>query len=119
MDTQVLNRKYGEFSNDIWRHFLGSEHSTNRKAATFMRWLERSKVARRAMRDYLSEHGAPKTNPFFWVMRFPEPVPTNYNGRNIPADKELFIAIYQGQAGLYTRQDAEDYEMTVKKRFEL
>ena len=84
-----------------------------------MRWLERSKVARHAMRDYLSEHGAPNTNPFFWVMRFPEPVPTNYNGRNMPEGQEMYIAVYNGQAGIYTRQDVEDYEMTIKKRFTL
>ena len=114
-----MNKQYGEFSNDIWRHFLGSEHSTNRKAATFFQWLERSKVARRAMRDYLTEHGAPKSNPFFWVKRFPEPVPTNYNGKNIPDDRELFIALYKGEAGIYSRQDVEDYEMTIKKRFEI
>ena len=120
MDTQELNKRYGEFSNDVWSHFLGSEHSTNRKYATFMKWLERSRVARHAMRDYLAEHSAPKSNPFFWVKRFPEPVPTNYNGKNkIPTDQELFIAVYNGEAGIYTRQDVEDYKMTIKKRFTL
>jgi len=71
------------------------------------------------MGKFLSENGAPKENPFFWVQRFPEPMPTNYNGKDIPGDKELFIAIYHGQAGIYTRQDAEDFEMIIKKRFEL
>ena len=114
-----FNNLYGQFSNELWNHFLGSEHSTNRKSATFTQWLQRSKVARRAMSHFLSEHGAPNENPYFWVKRFPEPVPTDYNGKNIPTDQELFIALYNGKAGIYTCQDAEDFEMTIKKRFEL
>ena len=116
MDYNLL---YGQFSNEFWSHFQSSELAQGRKSATFQQWLKRSKVARRAMSNYLSEHGAPKENPYFWVQRFPEPVPTNYNGKDIPSGKELFIAIYNGEAGIYTRQDAEDYEMTIKRRFEL
>ena len=123
MDRQELNKRYGEFSNDIWSHFLGSEHSTNRKGATFLQWSERSKVARRAMRNYLAEHGAPKTNPFFWVKRFPEPRPTDYNGSNdlcrMAATGELVVALYKGVAGIYTRKEAEDFEMIIKREFKL
>ena len=119
MDTQELNKQYGEFSNDIWRHFLGSEHSTNRKAATFFQWLERSKVARRAMRDYLTEHGAPKSNPFFWVKRFPEPQPHNLNGAPSLPDEPLVRAVHNGIGGIFTRTEAELFNMQILGDFKL
>ena len=110
---------YGQFSNELWNHFMGSEQSKNRKSVTFAQWIKRSQVARRAMSNYLIEHGAPKENPFFWVQRFPEPVPTDYNGKNMPDGQEMYIALYNGKAGIYSRQDVEDYEMQIKKRFEI
>ena len=119
MDTQELNKQYGEFSNDIWRHFLGSEHSTNRKAATFFQWLERSKVARRAMRDYLTEHGAPKSNPFFWVKRFPEPQPHNLNGAPSLPDEPLVRAVHNGIGGIFTRAEAQLFNMQILGDFKL
>lgn len=113
------NQLYAEFCNKFWIYFLGMESAQGRKTATFGYWKDRIPAARKAMLQFLNEHGAPDKSPLFWVQDFPEPVPTNYNGRNIPADQELFIALYNGQAGLYTRQDAEDFNMTIKKRFEL
>ena len=53
------------------------------------------------MSTFLSEHGAINENPYFWVMRFPEPEPTNYNGARSFPDEPLVRAIYNGTGGLY------------------
>lgn len=37
--------------------------------------------------------------------------PTNYNGRPLPQGNEFFRAYYNGQRGLFTRQDVEAYKM--------
>ena len=116
MDFKAL---YVQFCKEFWDYFLPLDLSRDRKGITFEQWKRRTPAARKAMHRWLEENGAPKKNPFFWVQDFPEPVPTNYNGKNIPTDQELFIALYNGKAGIYTRQDAEDFEMTIKKRFEL
>ena len=113
------NQLYAEFCNKFWIHFLGMESAQGRKTATFRLWKNRIPAVRKAMLQFLNEHGAPDKSPLFWVKDYPEPVPTNYNGKDIPGDKELFIAIYHGQAGIYTQQDAEDFEMIIKRRFEL
>ena len=114
-----INQLYAEFCNKFWIYFLGMESANGRKTVTFGKWKGRIPAARKAMLQFLNEHGAPDKNPFYWVQDFPEPVPTDYNGKDIPGDKELYIALYKGQAGIYSRQDVEDFEMTIKKRFEL
>ena len=37
--------------------------------------------------------------------------PTNYNGRPLPQGNEFFLAYYNGQRGLFTRQDVEAFKM--------
>lgn len=37
--------------------------------------------------------------------------PTNYNGRSLPLGYEFFRAYYNGQRGLFTRQDVETFKM--------
>jgi hypothetical protein len=110
---------YQQYCEEFWKHFLNTETAQARKSVTFWKWVARTNVARKAMAAWLSEHGAQKLNPYYWVQDFPEPVPTDYNGKDIPTDKELYIALYKGQAGIYSRQDVEDFEMTIKKRFSL
>ena len=109
---------YGRFCNEFWGYFQNSEQAQGRKSATFLLWVKRTRVARQAMSTFLSEHGAPKDNPYFWVMRFPEPQPTNYNGRSFPTGAQMVIAIYNGTGGVYTKADAELYNMTIKKEIE-
>ena len=109
---------YGRFCNEFWGYFQNSEQAQGRKSATFLLWVKRTRVARQAMSTFLSEHGAPKDNPYFWVKRFPEPQPTNYNGRSFPKGAQMVIAIYNGKGGIYTKADAELYGMTIKKELE-
>ena len=115
MDLKAL---YIQFNDEFWDYFLNSEKARNRKGVTWDWWLhKRSPVARKAMHEYLTAYGAPDENPFFWVKRFPEPVPTDYNGIGVPDNKEMVIALYKGKAGIYTRQEAEEFEMEIKQPF--
>ena len=116
MDYNLL---YGEFSNEFWSHFQSSELAQGRKSVTFQQWLKRSKVARMAMSNYLSEHGAPKENPFFWVQRFPEPQPHNLNGARSLPDEPLVRAIHNGVGGIFTRAEAQLFNMQIKGEFKL
>ena len=59
-----------------------------------------------------------KPNPLFLLRDFPEPQPTNYNGRSFPTGAQMVIAIYNGTGGVYTKADAELYNMTIKKEIE-
>ena len=113
------NQLYGQFSNEFWSYFQSSELAQGRKSATFQRWLRRSNVARLAIRTFLTEHGAPKENPFFWVQRFPEPQPHNLNGARSLPDEPLVRAIHNGVGGIFTRAEAELYNMQIKGDFKL
>ncbi len=54
-----------------------------------------------------------------WLLSdFQIPDPTNYNGRSFPAGAQMVIAIYNGTGGVYTKADAELYNMTIKKEIE-
>ncbi len=110
---------YKQFSNEFWSHFQSSELAQGRKSATFQLWLQRSQAARFAMSTFLTEHGAPKDNPYFWVMHFPEPQPHNLNGARSMPDEPLVRAIYNGIGGIYTRREAELYNMQIKGEFNL
>ena len=46
------------------------------------------------------------------------PEPTNYNGYSFPTGAQMVIAIYNGKGGIYTKADAELYNMTIKKELE-
>ena len=54
-----------------------------------------------------------------WVISdYQVPEPTNYNGRSFPMGAQMVIAIYNGTGGVYTKADAELYNMTIKKEIE-
>lgn len=120
MDHKTL---YIDFCETFWRHFLASDLARNRKGVTFEKWQQRTPAARKAMLRYLSDNGAPKKNPFFWVQDFPEPEPTDYNGSNdlarMAENNEMVVATYNGKAGIYTRLDAEDYGMNILRPFKI
>ena len=71
------------------------------------------------MDERLANSEVVNENPYFWVMRFPEPQATNYNGaRSLPGDPRV-RAIYNGKGGLYTRREAELYNMQIVGEFKL
>ena len=54
-----------------------------------------------------------------WVISdYKMPEPTNYNGYSFPTGAQMVIAIYNGTGGIYTKADAELYNMTIKKELE-
>ena len=116
MDYSAL---YKQFSNEFWSHFENSDQAQGRKSATFRLWKDKSKPARQAMAHFLSEHGAPKDNPFFWVMHFPEPQPHNLNGARSLPDEPLVRAVHNGIGGIFTRAEAQLFNMQILGDFKL
>ena len=116
MDYSAL---YKQFSNEFWSHFQDSELAQGRKSATFQLWQNRTAATRKAMADFLTENDAPKDNPYFWVWHFPEPQPHNLNGaRSLPAEP-LVRAIHNGTGGIFTRAEAELFNMHILGDFTL
>ena len=54
----------------------------------------------------------PRTN-------IPHAAPTNYAGKQLPRTGEFYFADYNGQRGLYKREDVEAHHMSNPEKFEL
>ena len=95
-----------------------------REAACINEWQAMSEAKRQAIFKMLKSRADGvnsdywKPNPLFLLRDFPEPQPTNYNGRSFPTGAQMVIAIYNGTGGVYTKADAELYNMTIKKEIE-
>ena len=103
----------------------GDYSELQRREITCMNeWQEMSEPKRQAIMRMLKEFEVGvdsdhwKPNPLFLLRDFPEPQPTNYNGRSFPTGAQMVIAIYNGTGGVYTKADAELYNMTIKKEIE-
>ena len=116
MDINIL---YAEYCDKVWATFVAADNPhRNHKSCAFRMWQQRSSIARQAIIDYLAEHGAPSDKkPFFWIQDFPEPQPTNYNGARSFPQEPLVRAIYNGAGGIYTRREAELFNMDIKGDF--
>ena len=108
--------------NELWSTMHVDEVAfPNRKAATMRQWLARSLAARKAMKDQVDKTGPPpkKKNPFFWVQDFPEPRPTNLNGKaaidRLMKTKPLVSAPFHGEFGIFTLEEADLHGMTIKR----
>ena len=89
--------------NEFWDAYQPDENRfPRRRAATFRAWNERTPAARKAMLAKVKAEGAPKwKNPYFYVADFPEPEPTNYNGRESFATKpSSMITLHHVQTAL-------------------
>jgi hypothetical protein len=113
-----INKLYSDYCNLFWVHFSDGAYS-NRKTVTFQQWQQRTPAARKAMLRHLATNGAPKKNPFFWVQDFPEPQPHNLNGARSLPDEPLVRAVHNGVGGIFTRAEAELYNMQIKGEFKL
>ena len=105
---------------DFWEAYHPNElRFPNRKQATYRLWCTRITPTRQAMLEYVRHNKVPEwKNPYFFVQEFIDPDPTNYNGRSFPMGAQMVIAIYNGKGGIYTKADAELYNMTIKKEIE-
>ena len=86
-------------------------------------WSNLSPVAQRLLiRDIKS--GKWYKERIDWVISdYKMPEPTNYNGsadlNRMAENNEMVVATYSGAAGIYTRQDAEDYGMQILRPFKI
>ena len=113
---------YKQFNSEVWRYFISSVYAKDRKGISFRAWVERTTAAKMAIHGYLSDYGSTfvqSVNPYFWLRDFPEPEPTNYNGARSFPDEPLVRAIYNGTGGLYTRREAELFNMQILGNFQL
>ena len=101
--------------NEFWNRYALSPEYLNRYFATRDIWERRTEAAQRAMLDALSA-GQTETrgrNPYFFVQDFPEPEPTNYNGRALPPEP-VVTAFYNGKWGMYTVSDVERFHLRLQ-----
>ena len=107
--------------NDFWNAYRPDEnHFPRRRAATFRAWNERTPAARKAMLAKVKAEGAPNwKNPYFYVVDFPEPEPYNWNGdpriEEMMGNGTIISAKYKGHWGMYTLDDARDFNMEVRQ----
>ena len=108
--------------NEFWTSLHVDEVAfPNRKAATLGQWRARTPAARKAMKEYVEQNGPPpkKKNPFFFVQDFPEPIPTDYNGKaaieKLLPKTPLVCAEYKGSHGVYKLEEALMHNMDMKR----
>ena len=116
-----LNALYSDYCDKVWTAFVASGNPhRNHKACASRMWCQRSPVARQAIIDCLARQGAPADKkPFFWIQDFPEPKPHNLNGCRVLPDEPLVRAVYNGQGGLYTANEARLFNMQILGDFVL
>ena len=109
---------YDKDFEDFWQAYRPDEiRYPHRKPATYRLWCSRILPARQAMLDYIKTQGAPKwKNPYFFVQDFPEPAPTDWNGKK--ADEPTEIACCNGQWGMYTLTDIRLYNLQTKDKID-
>ena len=100
--------------NDYWRAMNPLPKYDNRKMAARDAWNDHPEK-HQAIMAWLKKHGDyPERNPYFFILDFttPRPIgqPTNYRGKNAPKDP-IFSAKYNGEWGMYTQADIDDYKM--------
>ena len=101
--------------NDFWKAYAPDEtRFPHRRAATYRLWCQRSEMAQQAMLTQVTAQPPPKNkNPYFFVLDFPEPEPTNYNGKALPKEP-VVIAKWKGTWGTYTLADVRMYQMETR-----
>ena len=111
MDYEII-----EQFNRFWRNYRVDETLfPRRRAATLKLWIDKHPLAREAMLKEVEANGGPKgKNPYFYVQEFPDPDPTNYNGRRLKPGVTYVIAKYKGSYGTYTLAEAEQFGMEIK-----
>ena len=114
----MFNTEIIEQFNTFWRNYHVDEALfPHRRAATLKLWIDKHPAAREAMLAEVEANGGPKgKNPYFYVQEFPEPEPTNYNGRRLKPGVTYVIAKYKGAYGTYTLEEAVAFGLEIKER---
>ena len=112
--------------NTYWDLMQPGEQFANRRDAAEQEW-HRHPEKQRAIIVWLRKHGSYSSrNPFFFIQDFQmrhqnsaqraEPVNLNGTARGgrMLEEGTAFIACYNGQYGLYSLQDIDDFHMQIK-----
>ena len=83
-----------------------------------MLWDAKTPTEQRLLLRAVKEGKWSKPRLDWTISDYQVPEPTNYNGRSFPTGAQMVIAIYNGKGGIYTKADAELYNMTIKKELE-
>jgi hypothetical protein len=91
----------------------------NRKGATKVAFEQRSEVAQRAMVEAAKEgapgHPGDNSNPYFFVVDFPEPQPTFLSGQEQDEHHRQGIPLvqvkYNGKFLICTKQTMQDFNL--------
>jgi hypothetical protein len=103
----------------FWFYFEPSAEYQNRRAATQMIFEARSEAARKAIVEAAQEgapgHPGDNPNPYFFILDFPEPTPTNLNGtiqgEQLLNARQAKTAFYNGKWGLYSLEDIQLFNL--------
>ena len=90
-----------------------------RENACFKIWSNTPIIKCKYIVKRLLECKCSKTNPLFFLQDFVMPEPVSYFGKELARGVDYFIAIYNGQRGLYTAADVKLYEMQNPQPFEI
>ena len=83
-----------------------------------MLWDAKTPTEQRLLLRAVKEGKWSKPRLDWTISDYQVPEPTNYNGYSFPMGAQMVIAIYNGKGGIYTKADAELYNMTIKKELE-
>ena len=83
-----------------------------------MLWDAKTPTEQRFLLRAVKEGKWSKPRLDWTISDYQVPEPTNYNGWSFPTGVQMVIAIYNGTGGIYTKADAELYNMTIKKEIE-
>ena len=83
-----------------------------------MLWDAKTPTEQRLLLRAVKEGKWSKPRLDWTISDYQVPEPTNYNGRSFPMGAQMVIAIHNGKGGIYTKADAELYNMTIKKELE-
>ena len=86
-------------------------------------WNAKTPTEQRLLLRAIKEGKWSKPRLDWTISDFQAPEPTNYNGsadlNRMAENNEMVVATHNGAAGIYTRQDAEDYEMQILRPFKM
>lgn len=112
---------------DLWRIFLDRGALATQRAETASFWAQYTPEQQQKIYDNIRRklaankfiHYTPRIAICENAPRKYNPTePTNYNGRSLP-DEPLVRAVYNGVGGLYTRAEAELFNMQIIGEFKL
>ena len=113
---------------DLWQIFLDRGALATQRAETASLWARYTPEQQQKIYDSIKRKVAARKfihyNPRLAICenaprKYNPTEPTNYNGARTLPDEPLVRAVYNGTGGLYTRAEAELYNMKILGEFRL